>query len=356
MEITLVPLGYTAIIALIIHGAAGYAGKQADLAGGPDLRRGIAVAKVTGVLTASYTVIVTTAAMLIEADGPAMRAVFGSAVLTAVIGFFGARRSVGWNVHLTWPIWARAIPRAIVAGVLAALVGGVVVFLSALITHREQVIALTVQLNPGWVGGIILALIQLFYAINVIMWCVSWSFGPGFTMGDGSVVSLMGTNLGLLPAFPLTAALPVGTEAHSLAWLAFPIAAGAVSAIMILRVRPRARFDETALVGGLSAVLSGLAVVGLAALTPGALGIDRLSHMGPFLVPLLIIAPCVMGLAGMMTGLVVGLVRKPKGPTDPRWWSRWGTTEPEETHKPVKRLVKITPVEGEQLPLDFHPD
>jgi len=212
-----------------------------------------------------------------------------------------------------------------VVGVMIALVGGVIVLVVGLIANRAQFVLMTDQLNPGWAGGIILTLIQVFFAANIIIWCVSWSFGPGFTIGDGSVISLVGTHVGLLPAFPISSALPSGPG--SLLWLTFPIAAGVGAALTVLRVRPRARFDETALVGGLSGVLAGLGVAGLAALTGGDLGVDRLTGLGPFLLPLFVIAPSLMGLSGMCVGLVLGLIRRPTTKTDPRWWSRWGSEE-----------------------------
>lgn len=325
-RITLVPLGFTAILALILHGTAGYAGRQAALLGGEGLRPGITVLKVTAVVAASYTVVVTLASFLVDAGN--LRAASGGMGLSVAMGFLGARKALKWNPARDWPVWARAVPRAVGAGLLTALLGGVVVLLAGLISHRGQIVLMTGQLDPGWTGGIVLALTQLFYVVNIIVWCVSWSFGPGFTLGDGSVVSLMGSQVGLLPAFPLTAALPSGGFSWAeLGWLAVPILSGAAAAVAVLRARPRARFDETALVGGLSGVLAGLAVAGLAFATKGSLGTDRLAGLGPFVLPLLVVACSIMGLGGMITGFVAGLVRHPSSSSsgaDPRWWSRWG--------------------------------
>jgi len=323
VRITLVPWGFAGIVALSLHGVSGYAGKQAWLSSGPEFNRGAAVAKITGTVAATYALIVTIAALII--DPVNLRAGGLALVLGLIMGFLASRKAVRWNVYESWPIWARAIPRAISAGVLVAILGGVIVMVSGLVVHRTQIIAMTNQLNPGWVGGIVLALIQVFFALNMVIWSVSWAFGPGFTVGDGSTVSLMGSHVGLLPAFPVTAALPSGTSSlGTLAWLLVPALAGVVTAVMVLRSRPRARFDETALVGGLSGVLSGLVVVVLAMVTRGSLGQDRLSALGPLIVPMLVIAPSVMGIAGMLTGFIAGLVRRPAETTDPRWWSRWG--------------------------------
>jgi len=339
LRITLVPLGFTAILALILHGLAGYAARQAILADGEDAKPGVAVMKVTAVVAASYTILVTLASFLVDSGD--LRAASGGLGLSLVMGFLGARKAVKWNPAQFWPVWAQAVPRAIGAGVLTALAGGVIVLLAGLIAHRAQIIAMTDQLNPGWAGGVVLALLQLFYVLTLVVWCVSWSFGPGFTLGDGSVVSLMGSQVGLLPAFPVTAALPGGDFSWlDLFWLVIPIAAGAAAAVVILRARPRARFDETALVGGLSGALAGVAVTAMAFCTQGSLGMDRLAGMGPFILPLLVISCSIMGIGGMLTGLVAGLVRRPHQPADPLWWSRWGNQPDVEAHADaVPRLI-----------------
>jgi len=346
VRITLVPLGLTAIIALLMHGTSGYAARQAVVSAGENPNLGLIVAKVTGVVTVSYTAIVTIASFLMEAGD--VRPASGALALSLVMGFFGARKSAKWNPMRLWPAWAQAIPRAIWAGVLTALLGGVVVLSAGLVTHRDQIIAMTDGLQPGWTGGIVLALLQLFYVVNIIAWCVSWAYGPGFTLGDGSVVSLMGSQVGLLPAFPITAALPSGDFTWAdLGWLAIPICAGATAAAAILRARPRARFDETALVGGLSGVLSGAAVAGLAIATRGSLGMDRLADMGPFPLPLLIIACSIMGVGGLLTGLIAGLVRRPLK-------AQASTTADDSSETQSITLVTEKVTADEQPAIDFH--
>jgi len=387
-SLTLVPLGLTALIGLVIHGVALYAGKQAALSPAAGGRRGYTAMKVVGVLTGAYAVIVTALALVIDPGPGNLRAGLGALALSAVTGFFGARKSVGWDVQASWPAWARAVPKAMGAGALIALIGGAAALTATLVAHREQVVGLTTRLNPGWAGGVILTLVQLFFVVNIIVWCTTWTFGPGFTLGDGSVVSLVGSQVGLMPAFPISAGLPSGlTPAWQLIWLAFPVAAGAGAALVVLRERPRARFDETALVGGLAGVLSGGLVTGLAALTGGDLGMDRLSGIGPFLLPLLVVAPSIMGIGGLATGLVAGLIRRPAGASDERWWSRWagagdsdrktdeptianatdrardpGKTDdsPPAANKPQADTLPLAPGEApqadEQPQLDFHGD
>ena len=153
---------------------------------------------------------------------------------------------------------------------------------------------------------------QLAYAPNAIVWAASYAIGPGFTLGNGSIVSPAATELGALPAIPLLTAVPdVGPGGVShLWWLALGVAAGAVAATLVVLARPTARFDETTLVGGLSGVLAGVAFTGVAWLTSGDLGSDLLSGLGPQLVPVLVMATSTMGLSGAICGLVLGLWRR----------------------------------------------
>jgi hypothetical protein len=355
LTITLVPLVLTVMIALLLRSVGNYAGKQAELSGGVDLDRSQAIVKVVAVVMATYASVTIAAVFILNAGGGQLRAGFFAALLAGAMSFFGARRSLSASDQQRWPAWVRVVPQAVVSGVAVALLGGLVVVISSLITHRDQYVLLTQQLNPGVSGALLIAVIQFFFALNFTVWGATWAFGPGFVVGDDSIVSLMGSHVGLLPGFPVTACLPTTDEPSSLLWLIIPFFAGAASAVTVLRRRPRARADETGLVGGLTGVLSGLALVGLAALTGGSLGVDRLAYVGPVLVPLLVIAPCLMGLSGMLVGFIAGLFRRPPGKTDHQWWTRWGEeTIPEPVALPEEPQFAV--ITGEQLPLDFHGD
>ena len=153
---------------------------------------------------------------------------------------------------------------------------------------------------------------QLAYAPNAVVWAASYAIGPGFTLGNGSLVSPAATELGLLPSIPLLTAVPdVGPGGVShLWWLVLGVAAGAVAATLVVLARPSARFDETTLVGGLSGVLTGVVFTGVAWLTSGDLGGELLSGLGPQLLPVLVMATSTMGLSGAICGLLLGLWRR----------------------------------------------
>ena len=323
-EISLIPLGVTGIVALALHGAGEYAAKQVLLSVDKLVTPGVTVAKVSGVVAAVYAVVVIGVALFIDMGGPALRAAGGAFILALVMAFFGAKRALDWAPQKAWPMWTRAIPKAAMAAMLVCLLGGVVSFVASLVAHKDQFIAMTNQLQPGGVGGIGLVLLQLAFIVNIIVWCASWTTGAGFTLGDGSLVTLVGSHVGMLPSIPVSAVIPAPVGSWwNLAWLAFPVAAGMVAAVVVLRARQRARFDETALVGGLSGVLGGACFTVFAALSCGGLGVGRLSFLGPHLATLLVLSSCLMGISGVIAGLIMGLLRGSVGEPDIKWWAHW---------------------------------
>lgn len=159
----------------------------------------------------------------------------------------------------------------------------------------------------------LLVALHLIYLPNLILACASWALGAGITLGDGSLVTLGSTDLGLLPALPVLGALPEPGPAPwpALLWLLVGVAAGAVAGVVVALARPRARFDETAVVGGLAGTVAGLLVAVACALGAGGLGTDRMAALGARSPEIFLFAPSILGLAGLAAGLIVGLVRRP---------------------------------------------
>ena len=89
------------------------------------------------------------------------------------------------------------------------------------------------------------------------------------------------------------------------------VAAGAVAGAVVALARPRARFDETAVVGGLAGTVAGFLVAVACALGTGGLGTDRLAAVGARSPEIFLFAPSILGLSGLAAGLIVGLLRRP---------------------------------------------
>lgn len=315
---SLVPLGITVVALVTVRGAASFAGRQAllaDLAADvvPDrTTRARTAARVGGLLAGSYVVPVLVSAAAIG-DADLLRLAGGTIVIAASAAAFGVVQGIQLDVLGLLPAWARPIPRAVLAAQLAVVAGAAAALTTSLVLNLERVDGLARQLGGGASATVALTALQVAFLPTLLVWAAAWTLGPGFSVGLATIVSPANTQLGLLPAVPIAGALPPEGPGQptDLLWLLVGVAAGAVAAATVVRARPRARFDETALVGGLSGALAGLVFTGIAVLARGDLGANRLTELGPRLLELLVTAPALLGLSGLAVGLVWGLVRRP---------------------------------------------
>src|SRR5208283_4024058 len=146
----------------------------------------------------------------------------------AVIGPFLAALVAGGlgGAHALAP-WRRLIgllpvrSRSVTTGMLVTLAlltaTGAVLAGGSLALHLGQVRALTDNLSPGPAGSALLLLAELAYLPNAVVWAIAFSLGPGFAFGAGTFVAPTGSALGVMPGFPMLAALPAGTGIP--AWL-----------------------------------------------------------------------------------------------------------------------------------------
>ncbi len=305
LPVTLVPWGATALVALALARGAAYAARRVR----PEETTGPVPLSV--VVVASYLVPVLVTGVL--AGEPWQAPAHWAAVIVPLLGssFVAAARSLGVSPLERWPAWLRLLPRAVLGAQLTLLGGGAAVLVTALLLHLNRVSDLTAAVGPGVAGGIALLLVQLALVPNALVWAGSYALGPGFALGGGSVVAPAGAQLGVLPGLPLLGALPgVGPGSVTLLWwLTVGVLAGAVAAFLVVSARPRARFDEASLVGGVAGLLAAFAFVALAWASGGNLGVARLVDLGPRLLPLLVMGCATLGLAGAVTGLALGLLR-----------------------------------------------
>lgn len=311
---TLIPLTATALCAVIVGQSAGFVARQ-HLAGGPatpgarELRR--AVGRGVGWTALTYTLTVTVAALVVGNGAQAGRALLGAALLSVVAGGWSASRTVGFRITENWSPSLKAVPRAVLVAVGFVLLASTVVLVWSVIGHWSRVSEINASLDPGILGTVILTAWQIAYLPNAVLWVTSFLFGSGFSFGTGTLVSPTETNLGLLPAVPGLGALPSqgpGTT-DPLWWLTIGLVAGAAAAVIVVRGRPQARWDESTLVGGLAGCLAGLVISGLAAVSGGGLGTVRLAEVGPRMPELIVMTVTTLGISGLLTGLVCGLLR-----------------------------------------------
>lgn len=323
LHITLTPLGMTLANLGLAVGLASFAATQARLAAPEELsghqRRGLAL-RVVGVFTLTHTLAVLVPSFLVASTEESARALVGALAIGAIASLIGAARVFQWRIVEDWPRWLSPVPAGVAASVLVMLTAGAAVLAIGLVTNRDRIITLHEALEPDSMGSILLLVLQLLWLPNLVLWCTSWALGSGFQVGLGSVISPAQNQVGMLPAIPVLGAMPEsgpGSTAQLL-WLVSGLVAGAVGAIVVVRARPRARFDETALVGGLVGVLAGLVLLALGMLASGDLGVGRLVGLGVRPTHLFVMAPTLLGIAGVVTGAVMGLLRPPpkNGPAD----------------------------------------
>ena len=286
--VSIAPLGLTLVLILLGVPVAGLAARAAI--DETDDLRGL-VLRVGGTYAGTYVVFTTLIAFFVP-ETSAIRAFLGSALVGGLSGFWG-------------------VAVLICVGTGAALLAAV------LILGRDRIAAIADGLGGDGTAGILLIVIQLVWLPNLVIWAMAWALGAGVTLGEGTLLDMNGTSLGFLPSIPVLGAVPDPGPVSELAWLWLlgGVLAGVLAALVITLNRSSERFYETSLAGGLAGILAGILLFVLAWCASGGLGTQRLAHVGVGLGSLAITAPCILGLAGLVTGLVVGLAR--------REWPTW---------------------------------
>jgi hypothetical protein len=253
-----------------------------------------------------------------QAAPSAAQALVCGFLLALVAGGLGGARAMA-----PWPKLTALLPdrpRSVIIGVVGALsvlaVAGAVLAGASLATHLGEYATLSNSLAPGAIGSVLLLVTQLAYLPNAIIWAISFTLGPGFAFGTGTMVAPTGAALGQLPAFPLLAALPQGGTLHSAAppWLtvavlALPYLAGGVAGLLLVRAAPTPSL-EAAPLWGLGCGAAAGAILGvLAAFSGGPLGNGRLAAVGPSGWQVALVAALEVGIASAITAGVANWIR-----------------------------------------------
>ncbi|WP_432577313.1 cell division protein PerM [Kineococcus esterisolvens] len=248
--------------------------------------RGVPFWPGTAVFAGGYGVLALLVALVtrsgVAAAGP-LHALLGGLAVGAA-GFALGARSHRPALPERVPAVVAAALRPAAACVAALLALGALTVAVALVHGRDDVFLLHRSLDPGWLGGTLLALAQSLLLPSLAVWAVAWLAGPGFAVGTATSVAPGGTVLATLPAVPVLGALPPQGPTPTATWLVvvLPVLVGAGAAALR---RPRAG-EPTGLrhrlaVAGLTGVLAGAAVALLAAVVSGPLGSGRMSELGP---------------------------------------------------------------------------
>ncbi|TLP98241.1 hypothetical protein FEF26_05450 [Nesterenkonia salmonea] len=221
--------------------------------------------------------------------------------------------------------WAGAYAWAVVRGGMVAAataVGLSALLLAGWVGWRWMDVANAYQeLDAGISGGAGLTLLHLGLAPNLVLWALAYSTGAGFNLGSGSPVGPFETELGMVPAVPLLAALPDQVYEYSLATLCLPVLAGVVAGWWLMRegenhfddwcqlklkLRPLSLAVSTVTLAAITGAVAGLLLIGPLWLSHISLGMGQLNDVGPH-------AALTAGLlaAWVAAGTVVGYLAAP---------------------------------------------
>jgi hypothetical protein len=136
----------------------------------------------------------------------------------------------------TMTVGARLSPSRslrIASRLLALILGTSLIAVAILIlTNFDQVKKITISLQPGIFGGVLLLILNILYLPNAAIALTAYFSGTGLAVGAGTIVSPLWHELGQIPALPLLGILPVAEHPLALLGIAFFIGVGALLAYL----------------------------------------------------------------------------------------------------------------------------
>jgi hypothetical protein len=116
----------------------------------------------------------------------------------------GVRVALSRPVRIASRIWAICLGSSLI--VVAILI----------FVNFDQVKNITISLEPGFFGGILLLFLNILYLPNAAIALASYFSGTGIAVGAGTLVSPLWYQLGQIPALPLLGILPTGKQPFAL--------------------------------------------------------------------------------------------------------------------------------------------
>lgn len=285
LRITLVPLGLTTVFVLLCAATAAFGYQQAVRArprpaqGREQLRLIVLVAVELALGYAAGS-----AAIALGVGVPLLPVVAGAAGVGLAGGVAGAWWRSGHRIPASR--WFRAAAKGALAGLAALVALSAATLAVALVQGEPRIATLEQELGFDAAGILVWAVVGLLYLPNLLGWTAAWLLGAGFGLGEGSLVAPWATQLGLLPSVPVFGALPAdgagGLDAWLVAGVVPGLVAGAVAVSTVVRQRDESGSAVAGLLcGALAGLLAGVGFLIWAALSRGALGVDRFASVGP---------------------------------------------------------------------------
>ncbi|MFG1627190.1 DUF6350 family protein [Kribbella sp. NPDC049227] len=313
-SVTVAPLGLTLFFAWCLYrgGKSAARNSAADRTGDLVLLSGVfaVVYGLGGLIVA-----------LLTADGSLkvhpLAAFLGAATIAFVAGTLGILVESGAAADIAdaTPIGLRDTVPAAAAAVLTVIAIASILYGVLLAIHFSRITGMLELLDAGVIGSVVLFAICLMLVPNMILYVVSFLAGPGFQLGVGTTIAPTGVDVGNLPALPLLAAVPEdgATPTYLLALTALvPLVAGVVAGLVVVRrglVDEEADalgWDAFALRGGIAALIAGVMLYLLMALSGGSAGPGRMSAVGiPAALPAAGVLAAGMAIGASITAAVI---------------------------------------------------
>ncbi len=133
--------------------------------------------------------------------------------------------------------------------ILAALLGFAFLALGiSLLINFATVKNLTQVLEPGILGGLLLLILNVLYLPNAAVATIGYFAGPGFAIGNGTIISPLSYQVPEIPALPILGALPTGRFPFALIAVLIFVIAGVALTSWTLNQRPEVLWQTFTLV------------------------------------------------------------------------------------------------------------
>lgn len=280
-SISALPMGFVIIPGWLLWRAGSWAARRSGACLWQDIRPMVGIG--AGVYATIALLIATWTANDAASVSPIFAAV-GAGIFTLIVFGAGATKEAG-----LWPsIVDRFTPKTRIrmrAGLVAfgtIIAGSAALLAISLAFNFSAGLTILDTLSPGLIGNLLLFILGVAYLPNALIWTSGFVLGPGFSVGQDTIVSPFAVQVGGVPAFPLLGGIPESTATWMPAVLLIPLFAGALAMALISGKRPlpvmdRDSFIERCWVGGFAA---GLMMVA-SWLAGGGLGSGRLVEVGP---------------------------------------------------------------------------
>lgn len=303
------PLAVTMVLVLTAFRAGRWAAQHsADRTGLP-----LAIATFTG----GYLVVAVLTCVLASQPGatPVLgRTVVGALAISALAGGCGLAVGTGRLGELLdlAPEWAIDVVTGALLGALWLVVAGALLVGGSLLLSFNEAATVMSGLHLSVGDALSYTVVMALFAPNAVLFGVAYLAGPGFAVGTGTTVSPTAVSLGVVPAYPVLAALP--GEGPTPGWLvvmlAAPVVAAGLGAGAAVTRRGALPHDLAALRGAGAGLGAGVLVTVAVALAGGPLGTGRMADVGAPVAELLVFATGLMTVGGLL-GAFAG-----------NWWRR----------------------------------